>query len=213
MKTKNKVKATKAAKVNNITKSVNVEPKKETNIHGVLYAVLVLFLLVLAIVVRVNGNDADAYWYVSWAMLINFLYWMSRALQAEKKLEELEKAKEGEPVAVETKEEEEKKEEKKKPYDPKNGLVLAIIFFVVSVVLIAYLFGFYYSSDFGFIIFGTEDKVTLWLGFILAGLFFFLSVFFGVEYVSEINPRFRAKLPKKWQEEIEKTLHPEPKNQ
>ncbi len=212
MKTKNKVKATNINKVNSINAEPTSESKKESNLQGILPHVVILFFFVLAIILRLNGNDADAYYFLSWAVLYTIFYWMDRALSAEKKLEELTKSKEGEPVEVETKEEEEKKEEKKKPYDPKNGLVLAIIFFVVSVVLIAYLFGFYYSSDFGFIIFGTEDKVTLWLGFILAGLFFFLSVLFGVEYVGEINPRFRAKLPKRWQERIEKTLNREPEN-
>lgn len=193
--------ATKNSKNNNVNinkvNSVNAEPvsetEKVTNLHETMYILIVIILCAFGLGARFNGGDGNIFFDA--AILFGTYYWINRALSAEKKLRELTKTEEDEPVKVEA--------EEKKPYNPKEGLIITIGLFVLSGTLIldAYL---------GYIGYFEDDFPGMWFAwflFIMGVVIFLFSIFFGVTYVGEINPRFRAKLPKWWQKRIEENLN------
>ena len=111
----------------------------------------------------------------------------------------------------EKKEKEEKEEQegtvvsKKKiiVHDPKDDRYIFLVFLFSSIFFIGY--GIYLSLFDFFDFVGVLLCCFVW---IVGVLLFLAAIFFEVEYIAEIKPEFRKKLPQWWQKRIEDILKP-----
>lgn len=90
-------------------------------------------------------------------------------------------------------------------HDPKEEKYFFPIILLFSLLLIGGGIYLYKANKF---FWSSSDEFLMWWLLIFGAIFFLMAIWAGVEYIAEIKPDFRKKLPQWWQKRIEDIMKP-----